>query len=134
MRYSLAVGRQMRRQGYGRIVNFSSVAARGNIGQANYAAAKGAIAGFTRTLAAELGPHGVTVNAIAPGFVATPMVSELAERLGVEEDTVVLAAAASAAVGRIGTPQEVAAVVAFVVRPESGYLTGETIHVEGGRR
>jgi novobiocin biosynthesis protein NovJ len=134
MRCSFAVGRHMRRQGHGRIINFGSVAARGNAGQTNYATAKGAITGFTRTLAAELGPHGVTVNAIAPGFVATPMVDELAERLGVDRDTVRRDAARSSAVGRIGTPQEIAAMVAFVARPESGYLTGETVHVEGGRR
>jgi len=134
MRCSYAVGRHMRRQGHGRIVNFGSVAARGNAGQTNYAAAKGAIAGFTRTLAAELGPHGVTVNAIAPGFVATPMVDELTERLGVDGDAVLREAAMSAAVGRIGTPEEIAAAVAFVTRPDAGYLTGETIHIEGGRR
>ncbi|MGW7543093.1 3-oxoacyl-ACP reductase FabG [Streptomyces sp. NPDC054770] len=134
MRCSYAVGRHMCRQGHGRIINFSSVAARGNAGQTNYATAKGAIAGFTRTLAAELGPHGVTVNAIAPGFVATPMVDELAARLGVDRDTVLREAALSSAVGRIGTPEEIAAAVAFVTRPESGYLSGETIHMEGGRR
>jgi novobiocin biosynthesis protein NovJ len=134
MRCSYAVGRHMCRRGHGRIINFSSVAARGNAGQTNYATAKGAIAGFTRTLAAELGPHGVTVNAIAPGFVATPMVDELAARLGVDRDTVLREAALSSAVGRIGTPEEIAAAVAFVTRPESGYLSGETIHVEGGRR
>ncbi|MEV8364464.1 short-chain reductase NovJ [Streptomyces niveus] len=133
MRCSFAVGRHMRRQGHGRIINFSSVAARGNAGQTNYATAKGAIAGFTRTLAAELGPHGVTVNAIAPGFVATPMVDELAERLGGDRDMVLSEAAKSAAVGRIGTPEEIAATVVFVARPESGYLTGETVHVDGGR-
>ncbi|ASU81754.1 SDR family oxidoreductase [Nocardiopsis gilva YIM 90087] len=134
MRCSFAVGRHMRWQGHGRIINFSSVAARGNAGQTNYATAKGAIAGFTRTLAAELGPHGVTVNAIAPGFVATPMVDELTERLGVDRETFLQEAAMSSAVGRIGTPEEVAATVAFLTHPESGYLTGETIHVEGGRR
>ncbi|MET8945689.1 SDR family oxidoreductase [Streptomyces sp. NPDC004542] len=134
MRCSFAVGRHMRRQGHGRIINFSSVAARGNAGQTNYATAKGAIAGFTRMLAAELGPHGVTVNSIAPGFVATPMVDELTERLGVDRNTVLWEAARSSAVCRIGTPEEIAAVVAFVTGPESGYLTGETIHVEGGRR
>ncbi|MEV7387087.1 SDR family oxidoreductase [Streptomyces sp. NPDC091215] len=134
MRCSYAVGRHMSRQGHGRIINFGSVAARGNAGQTNYATAKGAIAGFTRTLAAELGPYGVTVNAIAPGFVATPMVDELAARLGVDRDTVLREAALSSAVGRIGTPEEIAATVAFVARPESGYLSGETIHVEGGRR
>jgi 3-oxoacyl-[acyl-carrier protein] reductase/novobiocin biosynthesis protein NovJ len=134
MRCSFAVGRHMRRQGHGRIINFSSVAVRGNVGQTNYATAKGAIAGFTRTLAAQLGPHGVTVNAIAPGFVATPMVDELAERLGMDREVLLREAAESAAVGRIGTPEEVAALVAFITRSESGYLTGETIHLEGGRR
>lgn len=134
MRCSFAVGRHMRRQGHGRIINFSSVAVRGNAGQTNYTAAKGAIAGFTRTLAADLGPHGVTVNAIAPGFVATPMVDELAERLGADGETFLRQAAASSAVGRIGAPEEIAAAVAFLTRPDSGYLTGETIHIEGGRR
>ncbi|WP_369211229.1 SDR family oxidoreductase [Streptomyces flavofungini] len=134
MRCSYAVGRHMRERGHGRIVNFSSVAARGNAGQTNYAAAKGAIEGFTRMLAADLGPYGVTVNAIAPGFVATPMVEELAGRSGVDRETVLREAAAVSAVGRIGTPEEIAAAVAFVTRPQSGYLNGETVHIEGGRR
>lgn len=134
VRCSYAVGRLMCRQGHGRIINFGSVAARGNAGQTNYAAAKGAVAGFTRALAAELGPYGVTVNAIAPGFVATPMVAELTERLGLAGETLLQDAAAAAAVGRTGTPEEIAAAVAFLAGPDSGYLTGETIHIDGGRR
>jgi 3-oxoacyl-[acyl-carrier protein] reductase/novobiocin biosynthesis protein NovJ len=134
MHWSLAAAEHMKRLGAGRIVSFGSVAADGNAGQTNYATAKAALAGFTRTLAAELGPHGITVNAVAPGFVATPMVDELASRLGVDREAFLKEAAARAAVGRVGTVEDIVGLVAFLAGPESGYLTGQTVYVDGGRR
>lgn len=134
MYWCLTLGPHMRQRRWGRIINFSSVAAEGSAGQASYATAKAAIAGFTRTLAAELGPHGVTVNAVAPGFVATPMVDDLARRLHVDRATFVREAAARTAVGRIGTPDDIACLVSFLASPGSGYLTGQTIRVDGGQR
>lgn len=134
LRCSLAVGEHMRKRGRGRIVNFSSVAAEGNPGQSNYAAAKAAIAGLTRALAAELGPHGITVNAVAPGFVATAMVDDLVRRLGVDRQEFLGEVAGQAALGRIGSVDDIAGVVAFLASSESGYLTGETVSVRGGRR
>ncbi|ACU71635.1 short-chain dehydrogenase/reductase SDR [Catenulispora acidiphila DSM 44928] len=134
MRWSLAAAELMKHRGTGRIVTFSSVAADGNPGQSNYATAKAALAGFTRALASELGPHGITVNAVAPGFVATPMVAELADRLGVDREAFLKEAASHAAVGRVGTVDDIAAVVAFLTGRDSGYLTGQTVSVDGGRR
>lgn len=134
MLWSLALGAHMKQRGSGRIVNFGSVAAEGSAGQTNYATAKAAIAGFTRMLAAELGRHGVTVNTVAPGFVATPMMDDLIQRLGVERDAFLHEAADQTALGRVAAPEEIAGIVAFLAGPESGYLTGQTIHVEGGRR
>lgn len=134
MNWSLAAGRVMRRQGYGRIVLFGSVAAQGNPGQANYSAAKGALSGFARSLASELGPYGVTVNCVAPGFVATPMVDELVERLGTDRETFLVEAAARTAVGRVGSAGDLAAVVSFLTSTDAGYLAGQTVTVDGGRR
>ena len=118
--------RGMMRARWGRIVNLSSVVGRmGNAGQANYAATKAGIEGFTRSLAQEIGSRGITVNAIAPGFIDTDMTRDLAEsqRRAMVDQT---------ALGRIGTTEEVAGVVAFVVSEAAGYITGETIHVNGG--
>jgi novobiocin biosynthesis protein NovJ len=134
VRCSLAVAPHMKQCGYGRIINFGSVAAEGNAGQANYAAAKAAIAGLTRTLAAEFGPYGITVNAVAPGFVVTSMVDDLARRLGRDKEAFLGDAAAQAAVGRVGAPDDIAAVVAFLASAESEYLSGQTIYVDGGAR
>ncbi|MEU2929332.1 3-oxoacyl-ACP reductase FabG [Streptomyces sp. NPDC007251] len=128
-----AAAGQMRRQRSGHIVNFASVAADGNPGQTNYAAAKAAVTGFTRDLAAELGPYGVTVNAVAPGFVATPMVDALAERLGADRAQFLDRAAAESALGRVGSVEDIAAVVAFLAGPDSGFVTGQTVYVDGGQ-
>ena len=118
--------RGMVRQRWGRIVNVSSVVARmGNAGQANYAASKAGIEGFTRALAREVGGRGITVNAVAPGFVATDMTAALppAQREALLAQT---------ALGRLGTPADVAGAVSFLVSEAAAYVTGETLHVNGG--
>jgi 3-oxoacyl-[acyl-carrier protein] reductase len=118
--------------GWGRIVNLSSTSALGNRGQANYAAAKAGIQGFTKTLAWELGPFGVTVNAVAPGFIVTDMTRATAERVGVSFETLQADAAAAAAVKRVGTPDDVAEAVAFFAGADSGFISGQVLYVAGG--
>ena len=118
--------RGMMRQRYGRIVNLSSVVARmGNPGQTNYAATKAGIEGFTRALAQEVGSRGITVNAVAPGFIDTDMTRDLAEaqRRAMVDRT---------AVRRMGSVEDVAAAVSFLASDSAGYITGETLHVNGG--
>jgi len=125
-RASRAAMRTMMKQRYGRIVNITSVVgAAGNPGQANYAAAKAGVAGMTRALARELGSRGVTVNCVAPGFIATDMTEGLAEA----QKALLLA---QIPVGRLGTPQEVADAVLFLASPAAGYITGCELHVNGG--
>ena len=118
--------RHMMKERRGRIVNLTSVVGlTGNPGQANYAAAKAGILGFTESLARELGSRGITVNAVAPGFIDTDMTRALSE----EQRAALLR---QIPVGRLGTAEEVAAAVLFLVSPQSGYITGETLHVNGG--
>jgi 3-oxoacyl-[acyl-carrier protein] reductase len=125
-RASRAVMRTMMKQRYGRIVNITSVVgASGNPGQANYAAAKAGVAGMTRALARELGSRNVTVNCVAPGFIATDMTQHLPEAQKA-------ALMAQIPLGRLGTPEEIAATVAFLASPEAGYITGAELHVNGG--
>lgn len=119
---------------FGRIVNLSSTSALGNRGQANYAAAKAGIQGLTRTLAVELGPFGVTANAVAPGFVQTEMTAATAERLGLTFEEFTARAIAKIPVGRGGQPDDVAAVVNFLTSDESGYVSGQVLYVDGARR
>jgi 3-oxoacyl-[acyl-carrier protein] reductase len=133
-RCTRAVGRLMLEQGQGRIVNVSSVAALGNPGQANYATAKAGIQGLTRTSAIELGPSGITVNAVAPGFVDTAMTDEVARRIRRDPAQLRAAAAARAPLRRVGAPEDIAGIVAFLAGPDAGYLTGQTIYVDGGPR
>lgn len=118
--------RGMMRERWGRIINVSSVVGRmGNPGQANYAAAKAGIEGFTRSLAQELGSRGITVNCVAPGFIDTDMTAELGEKA--TEQLV-----SRIPLGRVGTPIEVAETVAFLAGEGSSYITGQTIAVNGG--
>ncbi|WP_181724111.1 3-oxoacyl-ACP reductase FabG [Nocardia gipuzkoensis] len=121
-------------QRYGRIVSLSSRSALGNRGQANYAAAKAGIQGLTATLALELGPYGVTVNAVAPGYIATAMTAATANRVGMNAEDHQKAAAERTPLGRVGQPEEVAAVIAFLASDEAGYVSGQTLYVNGGAR
>ena len=117
---------------WGRIVNLSSSSALGNRGQANYAAAKAGLQGFTKSLAKELGKFGVTVNAIAPGFVVTELTRRTAERLGMSFEDFQAAAAAEIAVARVGQPEDIAAAASFFVRDEASYISGQILYVAGG--
>ena len=119
-------------QKYGKIVNLSSVSALGNRGQANYAAAKMGIQGFTRTLGIELGPYGINANAIAPGFIATEMTDATAARVGMSVEDFRAAAADGNPVKRVGTPADIAAVAAFFCSDEASYVTGQVLYVDGG--
>jgi 3-oxoacyl-[acyl-carrier protein] reductase len=129
---SRAVQGYMTSSGWGRIVNMSSISALGNRGQANYAAAKAGLQGFTKTLAIELGKFGVTVNAIAPGFIETDMTAATAERLGISFDDLKASAAKQIAVGRTGTPADIAHTVSFLVSDGAGFVSGQVIYVAGG--
>ena len=121
-----AVMRGMMKARRGRIINIASVVGvMGNAGQANYAAAKAGMIGFTKSLAREVGSRGITVNVVAPGFIVTDMTDALGE-----------AARATllgqVPLGRLGAPEDIAHAVAFLASPEAGYITGETLHVNGG--
>jgi 3-oxoacyl-[acyl-carrier protein] reductase len=118
--------------GWGRIVNLSSTSALGNRGQANYAAAKAGLQGFTKTLAIELGRYGVTVNAIAPGFIATDMLRATAERVGVSFEDFLTGAVKEIPVGRVGTPDDVAAAASFFCSEGAGFVSGQVLYVAGG--
>jgi 3-oxoacyl-[acyl-carrier protein] reductase len=129
---SKAVQGFMTQAKWGRIVNLSSTSALGNRGQANYAAAKAGMQGFSKTLAIELGPYGVTVNAIAPGFIATEMTAATAVRLNMSVDAFHAAAAEQIPLRRVGQPEDVANVVSFLVSDDGSYVTGQVIYVAGG--
>lgn len=121
-----AVIRSMVRARYGRIINMSSVVGlSGNAGQANYAASKAGIIGLTKSVAREVANRGITVNAIAPGYIQTELTGEL-------PDAVKQQILGQIPAGRFGEPEDVAEVVAFLARQEAGYITGQTINIDGG--
>lgn len=117
---------------FGRVVNLSSTSALGNRGQVNYSAAKAGLQGFTKTLAIELGKFGVTANAIAPGFIQTEMTKATAERLGVPFEDFIAYSAKEIPVQRVGQPEDIAAVAAFLTSEEAGFVSGQVIYVAGG--
>jgi 3-oxoacyl-[acyl-carrier protein] reductase len=121
-------------QKYGKVICLSSVSALGNRGQANYSAAKMGIQGFVRTLGIELGPFGVTANAIAPGFIATDMTDATAARVGMPVEEFRQAAADRNPVRRVGFPEDIAAAAAFLCSDEASYITGQTLYVDGGAK
>jgi 3-oxoacyl-[acyl-carrier protein] reductase len=129
---SRAVQKYQVAQKWGRVVNLSSTSALGNRGQANYAAAKAGMQGLTKTLALELGPFGVTANAVAPGFIETAMTRATAERVGVPFEEFIAGAVAQTAVRRSGQPEDVAAAVAFFCSPEASFISGQVLYVAGG--
>jgi 3-oxoacyl-[acyl-carrier protein] reductase len=130
--WSRAAQAQMVPNKWGKIVNLSSTSALGNRGQANYSAAKAGMQGFTKSLAIELGPFGVNVNAVAPGFIATDMTRATAERTGVDFEQMQKAASERIPVRRVGHPEDIANVVAFLVSEDASYVSGQTIYVAGG--
>jgi 3-oxoacyl-[acyl-carrier protein] reductase len=129
---SRAVQKHMADAGFGRIVNLSSTSALGNRGQANYAAAKAGLQGFTKTLAIELGKFGVTANAVAPGFIETEMTAATAERVGVPFDEFKANAAAQIPVARTGRPEDIAHAVSFFTSEGAGFVSGQVLYIAGG--
>ncbi len=124
--HTKAVIKPMIQQKYGRIVNIASVVGIiGNAGQANYSASKAGVIGFTKSMARELASRGITVNAIAPGYIETPMTAKLDEK---QRD----ALSKNIPLGRLGKPEDVAKVVGFLCSPEADYITGQVIAVDGG--
>jgi len=118
--------KDMSKQRYGRIVNITSVAAfMGNPGQANYSASKAGVVGFTKTIAKEYASRGITINAVAPGFIQTAMTDVLSDSVKEEMKRLI-------PLGRFGTVEDVANAVIFLASPDSGYITGQVIHVNGG--
>ena len=131
---SRAAQKHMVAHKYGKILNLSSTSALGNRGQANYSAAKMGLQGFTRTLAIELGPFGINVNAIAPGFIVTDMTDDTARRVGVEPEEWRKMAAEANPVRRVGYPEDIAAAAAFLCSDEASFITGQVLYVDGGAR
>jgi len=127
-----AAQRPMVEQKYGKMVFLSSTSALGNRGQANYSAAKAGLQGMARTLAIELGPFNVNVNSVAPGFVETRMTRATAERLGVDFEAFKIGAASQIPLRRVGQPEDIASVIAFLCSDESSFVSGQTIYVRGG--
>ena len=129
---SRAAQKHMVDQKYGKMVFLSSTSALGNRGQANYSAAKAGLQGMARTLAIELGPFNINVNTVAPGFVETRMTRATAERMGMDYETFKLGAASQIPLRRIGQPEDIASVIAFLCSDESGFVSGQTIYARGG--
>lgn len=118
--------------GWGRIVNLSSTSALGNRGQANYAAAKSGLQGFTKALAIELGRFGITTNAVAPGFIATDMIRQTAERMHLTYEQFVEGVAKDIPVGRVGQPEDIAHAVSFFCSEAASFVNGQVLYVAGG--
>ncbi|MFD6392091.1 3-oxoacyl-ACP reductase FabG [Nocardia sp. NPDC060259] len=129
-----AVQKYMTEAKFGRIVNLSSTSALGNRGQANYAAAKAGVQGFTKTLAFELGKFGVTANAIAPGFIETEMTAATAARVGIPFEDFKAGAAKEIPVARTGVPDDIAHAVSFFASEGAGFVSGQVLYVAGGPR
>jgi 3-oxoacyl-[acyl-carrier protein] reductase len=127
-----AAQRSMVANKYGKMVFLSSTSALGNRGQANYSAAKAGLQGIARTLAIELGPFNVNVNTVAPGFVETRMTRATAERMGVDYEAFKLGAASQIPLRRVGQPQDIANVIAFLCSDESSFVSGQNVYVRGG--
>jgi 3-oxoacyl-[acyl-carrier protein] reductase len=130
--FSRAAQKPMVARKYGRIVSLSSVSALGNRGQVNYSAAKAGLQGFTRTLAIELGPFGITANAVAPGFIDTEMTRATAARLGITPEAMQAGASQEIPLRRVGQPEEVASVISFLASDDASYVSGQIIYVAGG--
>jgi len=129
---SRAAQKHMVDQGFGRIISLSSASALGNRGQVNYSTAKAGLQGFTKRLAIELGPFGITVNAIAPGFIVTDMTAATAARVGMDFGEFQTAAAARIPVRRVGQPDDVAHTASFLASEAAGFVSGQVIYVAGG--
>lgn len=127
-----AVQQYMVHNRYGRIINLSSTAALGNRGQANYSAAKAGLQGLTKTLAIELGKFGITVNAVAPGFIESDMTRATAMRQGIEFEPLARMKAEQIPVGRIGQPEDIANAVLFFAMEQSSFINGQVLYAAGG--
>ncbi|TCJ16169.1 beta-ketoacyl-ACP reductase [Rubrobacter taiwanensis] len=129
---SRAAQKHMVERNYGRIIMTSSIGALGNRGQTNYASAKAGLQGMARTLAIELGRFGITVNTVAPGWIETDMVRQSAERMGITLEEMKEIISKEIPLGRMGTPEDIANAVAFLVSDEASYISGQTLYVSGG--
>ena len=129
-----AVQKPMVEQKSGKIVFISSTSALGNRGQTNYSTAKAGLQGMTKTLAIELGPFNVNVNCVAPGFIATAMTEQTAQRMGVSFEQFVEAVAAQTPLRRVGQPEDVAGTIAYLCSEDAAYVSGQVIYVAGGPR
>ncbi|MBM6617922.1 beta-ketoacyl-ACP reductase [Bacillus suaedaesalsae] len=127
-----AAQKYMVEQRYGRMINISSTSSLGNRGQANYAAAKAGLQGFTKTLSIELGRYGITVNSVAPGFIETDMTMTTAKRLGITFVQLIEASVSQIPVRRSGKPEDIANAVAFFADERSGFVSGQVLYVAGG--
>ncbi|HVC88505.1 MAG TPA: SDR family NAD(P)-dependent oxidoreductase [Gaiellaceae bacterium] len=127
-----AAQKQMVAQQSGKMVLISSTSALGNRGQTNYSTAKAGLQGMTKTLAIELGPYNVNVNCVAPGFIATAMTQQTAERMGVPFDKFMEAVSEQVPLRRVGQPEDVAGLIAYLCSEDASYVSGQVVYVRGG--